>query len=159
MIWLNWRLWVGIALAAGLAFTHYQVYKAGQNDVNVKFEAYKLAQETASKQAVEKARAKEQEWNDKLNQERDNAAKREIQLRADADSAHAANDGLRDQLSATAHRIAQGSFASCVESSSAIGNLLEVCSERYRGLAESCDGHVSDIKTLINSWPRTSPQP
>lgn len=154
MIFLNWRIWAAIALAVGLTWTHYEVYKAGQNDVQVKFDIYKLEVEKASKAAIEQARTTEQEWNDKLNQERNNATKREIKLRADADSSHAANDGLRDQLSATARRIAQGPKGSCPDAATAIGELLNSCSQRYQELGEIADRHSSDIETLIKSWPK-----
>ena len=150
---LNWRIWAALGLAAVLAYSHITVYKAGGNAVQVKFDVYKMAAEMASKAAIEQARTTEQEWQTKLNQERDNAAKREIQLRADADSAHHANDGLRDQLSATARRIAESSPASCATALPTYSELLDNCAARYRQLGEAAQGHVSDIETLINSWP------
>ena len=117
------------------------------------FSDYKMAAEMASKAAIEQARDTEQTWNDKLNKERDNAAKREIQLRRDADSAHRASDGLRDQLSATARRIAQAPASACPDATLAIGELLNTCSQRYQELGEIADRHSSDVKTLIESWP------
>ena len=155
MIWLlNWRVWAAIILAVGLAASHLAVYKAGKNAVQVEFDVYKMAAEMASKAAIEQARETEQGWQIKLNQERDNATKREQAIRADARIAHAASDGLRDQLSATARRIAEAPASSCPDAAATIGGLLDNCQARYIGLAEKARGHTSDIETLVNSWTK-----
>jgi len=144
---LNWRIWAAIGLfGAGWAVNGWRI--------NSEFNAYKMASEMASKASIEQARATEQRWNNKFNQERKNAAKREQVIRADADSAHAANDGLRDQLSATARRIAQAPASSCPDAATSIGELLSECSQKYQKLGEISDRHTSDIQTLINSWPK-----
>lgn len=41
---LNPRVWLAIAIAATLAFTHFFVYRAGKATVRTEFDAYKLAQ-------------------------------------------------------------------------------------------------------------------
>jgi hypothetical protein len=122
--------------------------------LNAKIDSIRLGYQTALTTSINQARGKEQEWETKLNQERDNATKREIQLRKDADAAHAASDGLRSQLSDTARRIAQAPASACADAASAIGDLLQACSIRYRELGEIADRHTSDIETLIGSWPK-----
>ena len=121
--------------------------------LTAKIESIKLAYSNALTLSIERARTKEQEWETKLNQERDNATKREIQLRKDADSAHAAADGLRSQLSDTARRIAESSPAACIAATATLSELLGNCSDKYLDMAENAQRHASDVETLVNSWP------
>jgi hypothetical protein len=151
---LNWRIWVAIGIAAVLAYSHIAVYHAGQNNIQVEFDKYKLAVEEASKVSIEAARAKETEWNEKLNQERNDAAKRETAIHADVVRATSTVNSLRNELSDTKDRIAKAPVYSCPDAAAAIGELFAVCTERYIGLAEKADRHSSDVKTLIESWPK-----
>ena len=121
--------------------------------LNAKIDKIQLAYQKALDTSIERARTKEQEWETKLNQERDNATKREIQLRADADSAHSANDGLRLQLSDTARRIAQATPATVADTAVALSELLGNCTTEYLDVAEKAQRHASDVETLIKSWP------
>lgn len=81
------------------------------------------------------------------------AAVRSAALRRDADGARAAVVSLHD-AAAQSMRDAATSHAACTERSSALGDVLQASAERYRSLGETCDRHVSDIKTLIESWPK-----
>lgn len=65
---LNWRVWVALAIAAALAFSHFTVYKAGKAVVRADFDAYRLAQTQALQKAEAEYRAKEQAWQDSANQ-------------------------------------------------------------------------------------------
>ena len=81
------------------------------------------------------------------------AAVRSAALRRDADGARVAAISLHD-AAATAMRDAAVSHAACTERATALGDVLQASAERYRDLGETCDRHVSDIKTLIESWPK-----
>ena len=81
------------------------------------------------------------------------AAARSAALRRDADGARAAAISLHD-AAAAAMRDAAVSHAACTERASALRDVLQASAERYRDLGETCDRHVSDIKTLIESWPK-----
>lgn len=52
---LNPKIWIAIALAAALAFSHFFVYRAGKAQVRTAWDEQKLVDLAA-------ARAKEQEW-------------------------------------------------------------------------------------------------
>jgi hypothetical protein len=54
MALLNWRVWVAVALAAGLAFSHFTTYRAGKANVAAAWTAEKLA-ESEGKRQREKA--------------------------------------------------------------------------------------------------------
>ena len=80
------------------------------------------------------------------------ATVRSAALRRDADSARSAVVSLHD-AAAQALRDAATSHAACTERASALGDVLQQSAERYRGLGETCDRHVSDIRALIEGWP------
>lgn len=52
---LNWRLWAAVVLAAGLAFSHFTVYRAGKANVRAAWDAERLEQSEALRRD-EKAR-------------------------------------------------------------------------------------------------------
>ncbi len=74
-------------------------------------------------------------------------------LRLDAAGARVAAISLHD-AAAAAMRDAAVSHTACTERAAALGDVLQASAERYRDLGETCDRHVSDIKTLIESWPK-----
>ena len=47
---LSWRVWAGLALAIGLAFSHFTVYRSGKASVRAEWTAEKLAQSEAARQ-------------------------------------------------------------------------------------------------------------
>lgn len=47
---LSWRVWAGLALAIGLAVSHFTVYRAGKASVRAEWTAEKLAQSEAARQ-------------------------------------------------------------------------------------------------------------
>ena len=81
------------------------------------------------------------------------AAVRSAALRRDADGARAAIVSLHAATEA-AMRDAATSHAACTERALAIGDVLQASAERYRSLGETCDRHVSDVKTLMDAWPK-----
>ena len=80
------------------------------------------------------------------------AAARSAALRRDADGARVAIVSLHAATEA-AMRDASATHAACTERALAVGDVLQASAERYRGLGETCDRHVSDIRTLIEGWP------
>lgn len=75
---------------------------------------------------------------------------REVVLRADAERARAALDGLRD-AAASALRAAGASHDACLVAAATTGKLLNDSTEEYRALAETADRHVSDLRTLMGA--------
>lgn len=68
--------------------------------------------------------------------------------------------GSRDALiglhnaSAIALRESSASLAACTDRAAAISVVLDQCGAAYQGLGEVCDRHTSDIKTMIDAWPK-----
>ena len=81
------------------------------------------------------------------------AAARVATMRRDADGARAALLGLFDATE-QAMRSAETSHAACLVTADAERVVLGQCSESYRSLAQACDGHTSDLKTMMDAWPR-----
>lgn len=75
----------------------------------------------------------------------------------DADSSRAALNSV-SYAAGEALRTAQRSHDACLATAAATSELLVAVSTERRELAEKADGHVSDIKTLTDSWPKCSTQ-
>jgi hypothetical protein len=82
-----------------------------------------------------------------------NSARRAAGLRADADRARAGLDGLRD-AAATSLRAAAVSLDACIAGATTASQLLNDSATAYQELAAAADGHVNDIVTLREGWPR-----
>lgn len=95
--------------------------------------------------------------------ERTNAAKyqgalneartREAALQRDVGRARAESDGLREQASDAARRIATAAPAAVAEYANTVTELFAECSRSYQGMAEKADGHSADARTLREAWP------
>lgn len=90
---------------------------------------------------------------DNVSQAQSDAAKREVVLRRDADSARGELDGLRLSTDA-AIRSASASKDAAIDRAIALGELLNQCGRSYQELGAVADRHVSDIKTLEAAWPK-----
>lgn len=109
-----------------------------------------VEQALADQQLSAKAALRRQE---KVIEAVNDSAVREIALRRESAGArtalvslsHAAEQALRD--AATSHD-------ACINRASAFNDVLQQSTERYRSLGETCDRHASDVKTLIEAWPR-----
>lgn len=150
----NWRMWGSVFLAITLAGTHWKVYKLGEASANSEMVQERKANADVVIKAQSELRLKEQQWNTQQIQERNNAIIRESQLRTEASNAHATNDSLRSQLTDTARRFGSLTQGSAVNTGITLTELLNQCSTEYTDLAEKADRHTSDIKTLVNTWPK-----
>lgn len=82
------------------------------------------------------------------------ARTREAALQRDAARARAESDGLREQASDAARRIAHGAAPAAVaEYANAVGELLADCSRSYQAMAAAADGHAADARALSDAWP------
>ena len=81
------------------------------------------------------------------------AARRSADLRRDAAGARAAADGLRSATDQTL-RDAAASLDACTVRAAAISQLLNQCGGAYQELGAIADRHASDVKTLMDAWPK-----
>lgn len=114
----------------------------------------RLDQAIARGDAIATARAAETTFNRRIEEARNAATVREIALRRDATAARAESDGLRGQLADAARRIAEAPEPAVREYAAMVSELFGECSRRYTALAGQADGHASDVRTLMEAWPR-----
>lgn len=82
------------------------------------------------------------------------AKKREDALRAAAAGARAESDGLRNDAADLRGQLESLTREAAIDRASAIAGVLGQCSTRYQVLAERCDRHVNDLRTLTDAWPK-----
>jgi hypothetical protein len=142
---LNPRLWIALALAGVLAFSHLTAYRKGKHAVRIEWDAAVASANTEARR-LEQARQRRADEAAAL------AAAREGRIRADADRAAGAVRGLRDELAAL--RARSQSCPAEAERTAAVGELLRECGEAYQELGRAADRHVNDVRVLLESWPR-----
>lgn len=100
--------------------------------------------------AAEQARALQA----KVTEAQNEAKKRETLLRTTADNARTELDGLRGDLDAMRGQLADATASAAAERALAVGAVLQQCAARHQDLAQRCDRHVNDVRTMIEAWPR-----
>ncbi len=128
-----------------LAASHWKAYTVGQNEIRLEWSEAQIADARAEAERV-------RQWNEQINKELADAAQREQKNRRDAAASRAALLGL-SHAADEALRAAADSHQACLAGAIASADVLKQCGSEYRGLAETCDRHVNDLKTLSNSWP------
>ena len=82
------------------------------------------------------------------------AKKREATMRAAFDAAVSESDGLRGDVAALRDQLAGASADAGAERALALGSVLAKCAAEHQKLAQRCDRHVDDLRTLTEAWPR-----
>lgn len=138
-------------LGAAIAATSAWSIQSWRFDARISDIKAQHAAERAQAQAD--ARANQIAIDTKYQEALNEARTREAHLRRDRDAARAESDGLRDQLSDAARRIANAPPAAVAEYATAVGELLAVCSRERTEFAAAADGHAADVRTLTAAWP------
>ena len=81
------------------------------------------------------------------------ATRRMVVLRADADGSRAALISLSGAVEA-AMRAAATSHNACLDRATTASELLTQCGAAYQDLGERADRHASDVRTLMEAWPK-----
>lgn len=86
----------------------------------------------------------------------DAARTREATLRADADGARTELGRLRRAIAAATRRdlVPSPAAGAAAEPASPVAELLGACAAEVQELGRIADGHASDVRTLIGSWPK-----
>ena len=147
----HWRWLAGAAvLALALLFVHaygQSKYKAGQAQVQAKWDAARLA---ANKALIKKEREDVERYQQAITQ-------RETALaaaRTAAGKSAAAAASLRGQLDTARSRLAEADAATCADYATTASAVFSECVTRYRCVAEAADGHAADAGALIGAWPK-----
>lgn len=144
------------ALIAGLvlASTAFATYKTTAWFYDAKISKIEKDAAEAQTKAVKTARSEEQKvangYQDALNE----ARTRNKALQDAADTARRERDGLLHTLFTAERRFASASQATLIEYSTALSTVHGECSKRYTELAVKAEGHVSDLRTVLEAWPK-----
>lgn len=143
---LSPRLWISLALACALMFSHFTAYRHGKGIARAEYESARAA-------AADEAQRIEALRQSAVDLAAQQAAKREAAVRADAARARSQLDGLRGDLQAVRERAGQSEHAAR-QSVAALSDVFEQCGKRYSELAEVADRHASDSLKLQQAWPK-----
>lgn len=149
----RWLLLAAVVALGGLAGVQTVRLVGARSDLA---EATKALAEMSVEVAKANAKAAQQaaEFSNKVIEAQNEAKQRETRLRAAADAARTESDGLRGDIGALRDQLANASRDAAVERAAAIADVLGQCAQRHQALAERCDRHVSDIRTLTDAWPK-----
>ena len=115
--------------------------------------------ETARAQAVALATANAEALKQTTElQRKKDAALKLAQDRATANAnaaatARAESDSLRTQLASAGVQLSGASCASVRDYTATLSVVFDQCQRSYQDLADKADGHASDARTLMESWP------
>ncbi|MDP1887102.1 hypothetical protein [Polaromonas sp.] len=151
---LNWRVWAAIALAAGLAFTHFTAYRSGKAVIRAEWTAEKLRQTEQLAAFNAESRRIEQRRQSLVTEALNAAKKREITAALDADRLRVERWGLRDDLAAARAQLSSASVGSLRQRVAALDTVFEQCTREVEGLAGSAQGIASDARLILDAWPK-----
>lgn len=142
----NWRIWAALALAVGLAASHWKAYHAGMSSVRAEWNA-------ATVKAEQEARVIEQQRAEAA-QKAQNEHTKQLQIaRRDADSARSDFERLRDTISA-APKASGDAACPADKRADTYRELFLESGQALSEMARACDGHAADVKMLLEAFPR-----
>lgn len=151
---LNWRLWAAIALAAGLAFTHFIAHRSGKAVVRADWTAEKLKQTEQLAAFNAESRRIEQRRQSLVTEALNAAKKREITASLDADRLRVERWILRDDLAAARAQLSSASIGSLRQRITALDTVFERCTAELEGVAGNAQGLASDLRLMLDAWPK-----
>lgn len=108
-------------------------------------------------QALEARQAvidQKEKWRKEKDDAEKTAKQREDALQSDLATAAATADRLRNTVGALRANLVTAAQPAIVETASALADVFEQCQSDYREMAEAADRHASDVKTLMDAWPK-----
>ena len=93
------------------------------------------------------------QWQKEKDDAIDRAQQRAKSQAASAAAAVRERDSLRDTLATARRRLPDATQPACTEYAVAVGGLLNQCAVQHQELARQCDGHVSDVRLMLEAWP------
>lgn len=148
------KLLIALALlaAAGLAG-----WRAGAAHVRAEWTEARLDQETVDRAATDENRRIEQRRQSLVTEANHAATKREIALRAAADSARAELDGLRDELTAGRGDLPGAACEAVRKRAAALSDVFGECAAALESMAGKAGRHASDTLKFEQAWPVDNP--
>jgi hypothetical protein len=143
---LSPRFLIGVAVVAGLAFTHYKAYRTGVTNERGVWQA-SVASANEEERRLERARQS------RVDEAVRNSVDRQSRVLADTAGVDGELGRLRNALR-TANQQREESASAAAQRASALGELLAASAQAHRELAQRCDRHVNDLRLLLDAWPK-----
>lgn len=144
---------VAISAAIGFAIA-WGIQGLRITSAEQEFVEYKQEQRQAYQDAVDTAKDKTAALETKVKEAENAATEREKENKVLADAVVRTSASLRDATATTRRGLPVASREACVKTADTGLALLDKCQAEYGRLAAAADGHVSDIKTLTEAWPK-----
>ena len=93
-------------------------------------------------------------WQKEKDDAIDRAQQRAKSQAANAAAARTERDSLRNTIAAASLRLPDATPSACIEYGAAASGLLDQCATAHQELARQCDGHASDVRLMMQAWPR-----
>lgn len=153
----GWLTIIG-ALLAGVMFQQVRVSNAQARTARAEqaLASYKTAVAETARIAQAAADRKKEQQLTQQKEAADAARTREATLRADADGARTELGRLRSAIAAASRRdlVPSPAGPAVPEPASPVAELFGACAAEVQELGRIADGHASDVRTLIESWPK-----
>jgi hypothetical protein len=143
---MNFTIFISLASAAAGFFLAWQLQAHDITKLKLEHTNERIAIQRAARATIERTATA-------VIQAQNNAASRVAVHRLAAADARGAVERLRDELD-VATRAANTSFDACTVAAATTSGLLHQCAARYSELADKAQGHVSDVRTLMEAWPK-----
>lgn len=145
----------GAVVGGGVAWTA-NGWRLGEviADLKTEREAVKAAHARDELSAALKAGIRTAELTKQVEDARNDATKREQDLRRSAAGARAAADGLRDELAAIRRSLPELAVDACRVRADTLAELFGQCATRYSELGEKAGRHANDVQALSEAWPK-----
>lgn len=143
-----------LAVAAAIAALLYGIHRLDESRQQIGYERRVTEDNAALVKAQAEARETERQLNQKLEVARNEAIKRNQDIRRAAAAAADADERLRIALNTIRNSVPRDPAGAAADAPAALAELLGDCAGEYRRLAEAADGHASDVRTLSEGWPK-----
>lgn len=143
-----------LAVLAALGALLWGIHALDQSRQQIGYDRRVAEDNAALIQAQADALATERQLNRKLEDARNAATQRDQTIARTAAAAGLAVAGLRDELDAYRRGLSADPGSPGDPRAATVAELFGDCADRYRDLAKKADGHASEVRTLIDGWPR-----
>jgi hypothetical protein len=143
---MNFTIFISLASAAAGFFLAWQLQAHDITKLNLAHTNERIAIHRAARATIERTTGA-------VLAAQNAATVRVSTHRVAASAARDAVERLREELDVVA-RAANASLDACSVAATTTGGLLHQCAARYSELADKAQGHVSDVRTLVEAWPK-----
>lgn len=105
-------------------------------------------------EAKEAAARREQELSAQVQEAQANGLKREETIKALAAAVGKSSDSLRNTANAIRLGLPLATVEAARTAADAFAAVFTECQQRYVDVARAADGHASDVQTLMGAWPK-----